>query len=669
MALPAPQTIPENDIIREIKNVVDHNAGLLISDGVATDDGFSLETSSGETLEVDLSEKFVTRPEFEEFTGTNPATEGESGILPIATEAEAKLGQNDTKAMTPLKVLLQLVQIGLVKVDEAGNASINIEHPVFTLNDVLAEGSITEIVAKFMGGLVAKLTRLAEAGPDANAVMVGMSSDHTIVQLDQVPVLSAVTGILGVNRLNGADVGGQTTLEVLAEKLKPLILSTTPIGAPQVLNPIPDQTITASGDQTYPIPANTFSGTNVLTARKEDGSTLPVYLTGNILTIPGPVANQVLRVKIVATNSAGLSNNTVFTLTIARTVTDLPYFRKIKEIYIAGLKTLNILADTSYTGSTLSQLPFIRYKRADEANWRSDWANTFSTAGQWAPEVIADGYTQYWFGALQEGSETVTNVVVQLKPYASAPESTWQTFNLTLGSVDITQLLYVYGTSGKITFVAVKRIAGPEQYLAVYVDGTGNSMNSNLIATGDTPTYANGNRAMTSADGPYPSPGLFEGSVKFGQLYAGVLNKSYLLVITDEDGHPLSFPISLTDSTPVAILKDYDESGNPEPPDDGNNVTGETVVQSSNRSLLVIAVQESGGKYRVAHTNAPSGDKLYLLSGQPSDIGSLPTTYDYEPGDEVEITFIQGKTTADMFYDWAPTVPRAQAIIRFGQPT
>jgi hypothetical protein len=101
-----PLKIPDNDLIRQTRVVVNSNADLLIVAGVPTDTGFSLETEGGDAVDVDLTGKFITRAEAAALASVGIATEDTSGQLKISSETQARQGTDDTTAMTPYKVAL-----------------------------------------------------------------------------------------------------------------------------------------------------------------------------------------------------------------------------------------------------------------------------------------------------------------------------------------------------------------------------------------------------------------------------------------------------------------------------------------------------------------------------------------------------------------------------------
>lgn len=74
----------------------------------------------------------------------------------------------------------------------------------------------------------------------------------------------------------------------------------------------------------------------------------------------------------------------------------------------------------------------------------------------------------------------------------------------------------------------------------------------------------------------------------------------------------------------------------------GSTDYGETQIAGGNLDVFAPAVQWSSGKARIVNTATPSvpgGDSpYYFVDGQPA-ASALPTTYDYNPGDEVFIYF------------------------------
>ncbi|GAB2582542.1 hypothetical protein [Spirosoma areae] len=159
-----PQKIPVQNIIRKVAEVVDFNADLLIVSGEATDAGFSLATESGETVEVDLSEKFVTRQEYVDGTDVPPASELDSGRIKIADQPTAEAGEDDTEAMTPLKTGQLLLKRGI---------------PLFDLTDAEnGQALIIEITNEGLlikpgnapGGTAATLLALYTAAPSPDQI-------------------------------------------------------------------------------------------------------------------------------------------------------------------------------------------------------------------------------------------------------------------------------------------------------------------------------------------------------------------------------------------------------------------------------------------------------------------------------------------------------------------
>ena len=173
MPLPNSQQIPETDIIRKIKEVSDHNAGLLIHDVTVTDTGFSLLTNAGDTLDADLAEKFYTREEGLNANEVPPASEDGSGRIAIASDAEAIAGEDDSKAMTAAKTLLQLLNRGVPRfelTDGLAGQSLLIE---------LVEGQLVIKPGSPIGSLLALVSGATNA--DRSAALLALLNAADVV--------------------------------------------------------------------------------------------------------------------------------------------------------------------------------------------------------------------------------------------------------------------------------------------------------------------------------------------------------------------------------------------------------------------------------------------------------------------------------------------------------
>ncbi len=103
--------------------------------------------------------------------------------------------------------------------------------------------------------------------------------------------------------------------------------------APVVANPVPDQNVAEGSVFSYTVPASTFSDIDVgdtlfYNATLADGSALPAWLSfdSTTRTFSGTPANGysgVYDIRIIATDTAGLSVSDVFSLTVADTLSNV----------------------------------------------------------------------------------------------------------------------------------------------------------------------------------------------------------------------------------------------------------------------------------------------------------------------------------------------------------
>ncbi len=104
----------------------------------------------------------------------------------------------------------------------------------------------------------------------------------------------------------------------------------------------------------------------------------------------------------------------------------------------------------------------------------------------------------------------------------------------------------------KITEVYVGR--NPGLQLSFYANGIG-ILKTILTATGATPAYSPSLKTMTTDTGGYERGDLFAGAKPYGSLYSSVPNGTYLIGVVDEDGCQMNWPLTVTDSGPLAVLK------------------------------------------------------------------------------------------------------------------
>ncbi|GAB4052574.1 hypothetical protein [Spirosoma litoris] len=490
------------------------------------------------------------------------------------------------------------------------------------------------------------------------------------IAMDSSPAPVAPTGLASVSEISVPNYNqgnvikqllGKMTWAEIAVELIPYLNATTPSDGPTVANAIPNQTVNVAGDVTFAFNENTFTGLNLnYTVTKTDGSASPFAFNSSSRSFVwgASVPNGTYSLKVTAQDNLGRSIDTTFTVTIARAV-ELPNIQSIIRKYDPSSKTVYYQLKSSYQGNDIEKWPVYRCKNASESNWRSDWAATLEAS---LFQEYASGYKVYAYANLTVSGQATTNTIFQFKPYPDAPDSAILEFPYTLPNAQDygTEVYHYEPSNAKVTEFYAGAIAGPEKYLSCYAAGSG-ILKTNLVATGDTPVYANGLKVMTTSDGPYPNANLFSGTKPYGSLYGNAVNGSYNLSIIDDAGNTLTYPIVKTDSGPQVTLKAATSGGGSG--DTGSAIPINTSVDTFNKSLFIPSIQWSGGKARVVHTNKP-GSGIYLISGQ-NEITDLPTTYDYYPGDEIEITYIQGATSSSDFSSWG--LNKAQVIIQFGQ--
>ncbi|QMW06353.1 hypothetical protein [Spirosoma foliorum] len=430
--------------------------------------------------------------------------------------------------------------------------------------------------------------------------------------MDSSPAPVAPTGLVALSQISVADYNrgqvikkllGEMTWAEIAVQLKPYFNSTTPGTGPTVLNPIPDQTVTIAGDSAFAFAANTFSGTdNSYTATKSDGSTLPFSFNSSTRSFIwwGTVPNGTYRIKVTGANGAG-SASTEFNVTIDRV--QVPYIISILRKYDPVIRTFYYLVKHSFTGNDDTKQPVARGKLANETAWRTGgqlfypiYENTLF------PDDLANGYQYYYYANMYNGTPT-TNTVVQFKPYYDAPDSAIIQLEYTLPTTqDYGTEVYHYTPGTKITEAYTGRIAGTEKYLSCYANGTG-TIKTVLVATGSTPPYANGEKVMTTADGPYDNASLFTGTKPYGSLYRDVVNGTYTLSFVDDNGNSLAYPITVTDSGPISVLKAPTGSGGGGGDSDLTTAYAFTGTptgghRSTDPTVLSMAYDFSGGRLR-----------------------------------------------------------------------
>ncbi|AKD55037.1 hypothetical protein [Spirosoma radiotolerans] len=202
----SPQKIPDQNIIRTVKEVVNANADLLIVSGAATDTGFALTTEGGDEIPVDLTENFVTREEFLNSTDVPLASEEQSGRIQIVTNPEAIKGEDDSKAMTALKTLQLILSLGIPRFnleDAVNGQSLIIEvvdseltikpgSASVTLASLLANSSTAEKDA-FLFALYNSSSAATKAKFCEMALSCAIQPSLTVVSVDDLYSLVANT--------------------------------------------------------------------------------------------------------------------------------------------------------------------------------------------------------------------------------------------------------------------------------------------------------------------------------------------------------------------------------------------------------------------------------------------------------------------------------------------
>ncbi|GAB3783266.1 hypothetical protein GCM10028818_40890 [Spirosoma horti] len=202
----SPQKIPDQNIIRTVKEVVNANADLLIVSGSATDTGFTLTTEGGDEIPVDLTEKFYTREEALNSTDVPLASEEQSGRVQIVTNPEAIKAEDDSKAMTALKTLQLILSLGIPRFDlsdatngqsliielNEGELTIKPGSAKVTLASLLA-GSTTAEIDAFLFALYNSSSPRTKAKFCEMALSCAIQPSLTVVSIDDLYSLVADT--------------------------------------------------------------------------------------------------------------------------------------------------------------------------------------------------------------------------------------------------------------------------------------------------------------------------------------------------------------------------------------------------------------------------------------------------------------------------------------------
>ncbi|WP_234735333.1 hypothetical protein [Tellurirhabdus bombi] len=131
--LPNPLKVQLTDVIRTVKEAVNHNADLQIvnidANKLLNSGTLSFVTEGGDLLEVDLKPFFVTRNEAADLLGDSgtPASEDNPGLLRIVDLPTAIEGLDDTKALTAAKgkALLEVLLDLLLEAALQGKTNLN----------------------------------------------------------------------------------------------------------------------------------------------------------------------------------------------------------------------------------------------------------------------------------------------------------------------------------------------------------------------------------------------------------------------------------------------------------------------------------------------------------------------------------------------------------------
>lgn len=278
------------------------------------------------------------------------------------------------------------------------------------------------------------------------------------------------------------------------------------------------------------------------------GAAETVSTTGLLTAASNATQGDSHTISVSATFQSNTSSKSV---TIADTTPSLT----ITAITITGASTVN-------EGSQAQYIATATYSNGSTGNVTSSVTWALTKPGSTGETLSAGGY-------------------LTVPTNTSTGDTHNDTITATIGSVTGTKTVSIAnGPNPKLLEFYVGR--NTDNSLSLYAAGQG-VLKTILAATGSTAAYTPSTKTMTTNSGGYTRPGLFTGSKAYASLYAAVPNGTYTVTLLDEDGQQITYPITVTSSGPVSVLK----AGPNSPPTVAKPLGNQTRSGTANKTVVV----------------------------------------------------------------------------------